>query len=141
MFVFVIGLQAQEPKEFTYNWIVVQYKEHQSIKKIPNIKNHLSLYTKLVKNDLRFAQKSLNKKLAYVAKLVVGGYLTVAGLKHIYFVLHSRYNSLGLSLFAAIKTLLGVYICQNTLDEQGLTKERIALDEALLAELYALSIS
>lgn len=136
-----ITAYAQQAQEYTYDWLVDQYKQHNSIEKIPGIKKHVAVYTKLVESDLKHAYKNLHKKLTRSVLLATGGYVTLLGLKDMCRNMLARYKSFTVFAISLVKVLGGLCLLDYTTQDYTQSKDRIAFDNRLLAQLYAVSIT
>lgn len=156
----VVGLQAQHSKELTYDWIVNHYALNKTLSNNAHIKEHISFYTDLVKEDLNAAQLKMSNPIGRLVKLVIGGYIAfntflmlvaAAALKQKdieHFVVKNstpvdapKLNTVKMTLTVASfvpATLAGLLI-KSAIKEYTTLKQRIALDETLITELYSLS--
>lgn len=158
--VLTIGfVQANSSKEFTYQWLVNQFKESQ-VDNIEHIKKHLPLYTNLVQSDVANAKSELCVANNNYLKLLAGALVSYFGIERLVRalifwpsvavrtefgvvpgdkVLDLEHISL-LFLRTAISSL-GIYLIKDHLTTLAVLKKRIALDESILADLYALSLT
>lgn len=155
-----ISLQAQNPKELSYDWIVNHYRVNKSLSNNAHIKEHHAFYTELVKEDLNAAQLKMSNPIGRLVKLVIGGYIAFntffmliaaaclkqKDIEHLVVTNNMRADApilntvkMTLAVASVVPATLASLLIKSATKEYTTLKQRIALDEMLITELYSLS--